>query len=101
MRMCMRSTKGTRRVQACRQIDGYPQVVPEHIHESGIRFCVNNPRTLAERNALIAAGHECLGCLGNCTRCFETRFLEINNRFVEGDNYDQIIREAQADDERA
>lgn len=56
-----------------------------------IRFCVNNPRTLEERNDLIARGFECLGCLGNCTRCFETRFLEIENRFVECEQYEQII----------
>lgn len=55
-----------------------------------VRFCVNNPRNLTERNALIAQGHECIGCLGNCTRCFETRFLEIDNRFVEGESYEQI-----------
>ena len=59
-----------------------------------IRFCVNNPRGLDERNALLAAGHECLGCLGNCTRCFETRFLEIENRFIEGEHYDEIISRA-------
>jgi len=75
--------------------------MPDEPSTSKVRFCVNNPRTLAERNALIEAGHECLGCLGNCTRCFETRFLEINNRFVEGEDYDQIIRDAKADDERA
>ena len=56
-----------------------------------IRFCVNNPRGLDERNALLAAGHECLGCLGNCTRCFEVRFLEIENRFIEGESYEEII----------
>lgn len=55
-----------------------------------IRFCVNNPRTLEERNALIAKGYECVGCLGNCTRCFETRFLEIDRVFVEGESYEQI-----------
>jgi uncharacterized protein YuzB (UPF0349 family) len=55
-----------------------------------IRFCVNNPRTLAERNALIANGYECVGCLGNCTRCFETRFLEIDKVYIEGESYEQI-----------
>ncbi len=58
-----------------------------------IRFCVNNPRTLAERNALIANGHECVGCLGNCTRCFETRFLEIDKVFIEGESYEQITEQ--------
>lgn len=57
-----------------------------------IRFCVNNPRTLAERNALIADGYESLGCLGNCDRCFETRYLEIDGRFVEGASYEEILR---------
>ena len=57
-----------------------------------IRFCVNNPRGLIERNALIAKGYECVGCLGNCTRCFETRFLEIDKRFIEGESYDEILR---------
>ncbi len=75
--------------------------MPDEPSNPNVRFCVNNPRTLAERNALIAAGHECLGCLGNCTRCFETRFLEINDRFIEGEDYDQIIRDAKADSERA
>lgn len=63
--------------------------------KANIRFCVNNPRSLAERNALLAQGHECLGCLGNCSRCFETRFLEINGRLVEGDSYEQILDRAQ------
>jgi len=57
-----------------------------------IRFCVNNPRTLAERNELIARGYACLGCLGNCTRCFETRYLEVNGEFIEGESYDRITR---------
>lgn len=66
-----------------------------------IRFCVNNPRGLRERQALIDAGYECLGCLGNCTRCFETRFLEIDARFVEGENYRQILEQGgQPDAER-
>lgn len=64
---------------------------PEPANPRRIRFCVNNPLNLAQRNALIGAGFECIGCLGNCTRCFETRFLEINDKFVEGDSYEQII----------
>ncbi len=59
-----------------------------------IRFCVNNPRSLAERNALIEAGYECRDCLGNCTRCFETRFLEIDGKNIEGDSYNEILRSA-------
>ncbi len=58
---------------------------------SRVRFCVNNPRSLAERNGLLAEGYECLGCLGNCDRCFETRYLEIDSRFVEGVSYERIL----------
>jgi len=56
-----------------------------------IRFCVNNPRSLAEREDLLARGHECRSCLGNCDRCFETRFLEIDGAFVEGSSYPSIL----------
>jgi uncharacterized protein YuzB (UPF0349 family) len=63
--------------------------MPDHVPR--IRFCVNNPRSLVERNELLARGYECIGCLGNCTRCFETRFLEIDNRFIEGESYPHII----------
>lgn len=63
-----------------------------------VRFCVNNPRSLAERDELIARGYDCKGCLGNCDRCFETRFLEIGGRFVEGEDYAQIRRAEGADD---
>ena len=58
-----------------------------------IRFCVNNPRSLAERNALIQAGYECRDCLSNCTRCFETRFLEIDGGLIEGASYEQILED--------
>lgn len=57
-----------------------------------IRFCVNNPRGLAERNDLIARGFVNRDCLGNCSRCFETRFLEIEDEFIEGDSYDAILK---------
>lgn len=70
----------------------------EPTHPDKIRFCVSNPRTLAERNDLLARGYECLGCLGNCTRCFETRYLEINNRFVEGESYESILNIADGSD---
>lgn len=63
-----------------------------------VRFCVNNPRTLAERNDLIARGHECVGCLGNCTECFETRFLEIDDTFVEGESYEKILSKSEPRD---
>lgn len=65
--------------------------MPDAVNPIKVRFCVNNPRTLAERNALIESGSECIGCLGNCTRCFETRFLEINDAFIEGNSYDEIL----------
>lgn len=64
---------------------------PEPTKPVRIRFCVNNPIRLAERADLIDRGYECVGCLGNCTRCFETRFLEINDKFVEGDSYQKIL----------
>ena len=55
-----------------------------------IRFCVNNPRSPAEREDLIARGAECRDCLSNCERCFETRYLEIDGDFIEGASYDEI-----------
>ncbi|MGJ8636925.1 MAG: hypothetical protein ACSHX5_08790 [Phycisphaerales bacterium] len=58
------------------------------------RFCVNNPRNLQERKSLIDQGFTCRDCLSNCTRCFETRFLEINDTFIEGDSYEQILKSA-------
>jgi len=61
-----------------------------------IRFCVNNPRTLTERNALIAAGYPCLGCLGNCELCFETRYLEVESENIVGESYEQILEIANA-----
>lgn len=59
-----------------------------------IRYCVNNPRNLLERQALADHGFICRDCLSNCTRCFETRFLEINDTFIEGDSYEQILKES-------
>ncbi|MBO6513031.1 MAG: hypothetical protein JJ974_03595 [Phycisphaerales bacterium] len=62
---------------------------PKHI-----RFCVNNPRTLQERQHLLAEGFTCRDCLSNCTQCFETRFLEIDDTFIEGDSYQSICQSA-------
>ncbi|MCA9302564.1 MAG: hypothetical protein KC996_00430 [Phycisphaerales bacterium] len=59
-----------------------------------IRFCVNNPPTLTERNDLIARGFVCRDCLGNCSACFEGRFLEIDSEFIEGGTYDEILQNA-------
>ena len=47
-----------------------------------VRFCVNNPRTIEERRALIAQGFDCRDCLSNCAQCFETRFLEVGGEIV-------------------
>lgn len=66
-----------------------------------IRFCVNNPRNLAERNALIARGFECRDCLGNCTACFEGRFLEIDDEIVDGDSYEEILAKKPGSDPEA
>lgn len=59
-----------------------------------IRFCVNNPRNLEERQFLFDQGFVCRDCLSNCTRCFETRFLEINDELVEGESYPQILNQS-------
>ena len=59
-----------------------------------IRFCVNNPHSLAERNQLISQGFECVGCLGNCSQCFRERFMEISNVFIVGDSYQDILSRA-------
>lgn len=55
------------------------------------RFCINNPRNLAERQDLINKDIPSKDCLGNCTRCFETRFLEIEGEQIEGDSYQEIL----------
>jgi len=57
-----------------------------------IRFCVNNPRSIAEREDLIARGFECRSCLGHCARCVETRYLEADGSRVEGASYGDILR---------
>jgi len=59
-----------------------------------IRFCINNPRNLAERQDLIARGIPSKDCLGNCTACFNGRFLEINDLFIEGESYQAILESA-------
>ena len=56
-----------------------------------IRFCINNPRTLAERQELHARGIPSRDCLGNCTACFEGRFLEIEGEIIPGDSYAEIL----------
>jgi len=59
-----------------------------------IRFCINNPRNLAERQDLIARGIPSKDCLGNCTACFNGRFLEIDGELVEGESYQEILEAA-------
>lgn len=62
-----------------------------------VRFCINNPRNLAERQDLINRGFSSRDCLGNCTRCFQTRFLEIDDEQIEGDSYQHIIDSAKVE----
>ena len=61
-----------------------------------IRFCTQNPRTNAERDALLAAGCVLRDCLSNCSRCFETRFLCVGDEAIEGEDYDTILAKARA-----
>ncbi len=56
-----------------------------------VRFCINNPRNLAERQDLIARGIPSKDCLGNCSACFEGRFLEIQGEIVPGESYQEIL----------
>ncbi|MBL4808524.1 MAG: hypothetical protein JKY43_00500 [Phycisphaerales bacterium] len=56
-----------------------------------IRFCINNPRNLAERQDLITKGIPSKDCLGNCSACFEGHFLEIQGQIIPGDSYQQIL----------
>lgn len=62
-----------------------------------IRFCINNPRNLGERQELIDRGIPSKDCLGNCTACFLGRFLEIDGAFVEGESYGEILGEVKPD----
>lgn len=59
-----------------------------------IRFCTQNPRTNAERQALLDAGCVLRDCLSNCSRCFYTRFLCVDDEPIEGDDYESILAEA-------
>ncbi len=61
-----------------------------------IRFCTQNPRTNAERDALLAAGCVLRDCLSNCSRCFETRFLCVGDTSIEGEDYETILAQARA-----
>lgn len=59
-----------------------------------IRFCVNNPRSLAEREGLVRAGCECHDCLSRCSACFEDRFLVVGETVFEGPDYATLLEEA-------
>lgn len=60
-----------------------------------IRFCVLNPRTNKERDALVAEGCEMRDCLGQCSLCFETRFLAVGPTVLdEPDDYDALLAKA-------
>ena len=59
-----------------------------------IRFCVLNPRSNAERDALLAEGCEMRDCLGQCSLCFETRFLVADTMTIEGEDYPDILAQA-------
>lgn len=65
-------------------------------HQGAARFCVNNPRSLPERQRLLDAGFEARDCLGRCSACFETRFVMVGARVIEGPDYDTIIAQALA-----
>lgn len=59
-----------------------------------IQFCTQNPRSNEERDWLIAAGCELRDCLGQCSMCFETRFVVADTLTVEGEDYEAIVAEA-------
>ncbi len=59
-----------------------------------IRFCTLNPRSNQEREDLIAAGCEQRDCLGQCSLCFETRFVVADGMTIEGKDYPSIIDQA-------
>lgn len=56
-----------------------------------IRFCINNPRNLEERLDLLNRGIESRDCLGYCSACFVGRFLEVDDKFVQCDSYNEIL----------
>ena len=61
-----------------------------------IRFCINNAPTMVERRRLFELGYECRDCLGNCSACFEGRFLEAHDQFFDGDSYEEILAKIRA-----
>lgn len=67
---------------------------PDMSEPCPIRFCVLNPRSNDERDALLAEGCEMRDCLGQCSLCFETRFLVADTETIEGDTYPAILAQA-------
>jgi hypothetical protein len=59
-----------------------------------IRFCTLNPRSNQERDELVAEGCEMRDCLGQCSLCFDTRFLVADTLTIEGEDYPSIIAQA-------
>ncbi len=59
-----------------------------------IRFCVLNPRSNQERDDLLAQGCEMRDCLGQCSLCFETRFVVVESKTIEGGEYAAILADA-------
>lgn len=69
--------------------------------EQPILFCINNPRSLQERQQLTDAGCVSRDCLGICSRCFDTRFVAVRDEIIEGESYERIIAEARRAAQRA
>ena len=63
-------------------------------HDPVILFCVNNPRSLEERQMLMDAGCRMRDCLGLCSRCFETRLVVVADEPIEGEDYGSILAHA-------
>jgi uncharacterized protein YuzB (UPF0349 family) len=67
---------------------------PDMSEPCPIRFCVLNPRSNEERDDLLAQGCEMRDCLGQCSLCFETRFLVTDTQTIEGESYPAILARA-------
>lgn len=61
-----------------------------------IRFCVNNPRSLEERQLLLDSGCDLRDCLGRCSACFDERFVMVGREVIEGPDFPSIIAQARA-----
>lgn len=67
---------------------------PDMSEPCPIRFCVLNPRSNQERDDLLMQGCEMRDCLGQCSLCFETRFLVADSLTIEGDDYPTMLAQA-------